>query len=167
MSRMFYVSAIIICCIGVGYFKSNQLKKRYRNLCLIKAALCDAKSQIMFFGFDIARVLTAAGKSSKAEPLFSVAAKDIEKKGAAKAWSDALDTCAKDMCLNEEDVHVLVQLSSRLGMTDTKGQKNNIDGVVALLETSIADAKENKDRYCPLCLGGGALVGMFLGLMII
>ena len=167
MTKLLCVCAIIAGCVGVGYFKSNQLKTRYKNLCLIKAALCDAKSQIAFFGFDIARVLTASGKTSKAEPLFSVAAKNVSKSGAAKAWSDALDICAKEMCLNKEDVHILMQLSSRLGMTDARGQKNNIDGVVSLLETSIADAKENKDRYCPLCLGGGALVGMFLGLMII
>lgn len=167
MLKLICVVGVILFCSGVGYMKSYQLKKRHQNLCKIKVALSDVKSRIAFFGFDIARALAIAGKSANAEPLFSLAADKIKLKGAAAAWREALGLCKDEMYLTTDDIHSLSQLSSRLGMTDYEGQIINIDGVIALLDTNIADAKCDKDRYCSLYLGGGTLIGVFLGLMII
>ena len=167
MLKLACVVSVILLCSSAGYIKSYKLKKRYQNLCRIKAALCDVKSRITFFGFDIARALAIAGKIASAEPLFSLAADKIKQKGAAAAWREALDLSKEEMCLSADDIHSLSQLSSRLGMTDCEGQIKNVDGVIALLDTNIADAKCDKDRYCSLYLGGGTLIGIFLGLMII
>ena len=167
MTKFFLIGVIFVLCYGIGYIKSFNLKCRYRSLCDIRAALCDMKSQIGFFGFDISMTLITSGRKTSAGILFENAAAAVREKGIAKAWTDAVECCGGELCLCEEDKSALKQLSVRLGMTDCDGQMKNIDGVVALLETSIADAKYNMDRYCSLYLGGGALIGVFLGLMII
>ena len=167
MTKLFLIGVVIALCYGVGSVKSARLKSRYKNLCSIKTALCDMKSRIGFFGFDISRSLLASGRKKSAEILFKRAAESVCEKGISKAWSDAVEVCGGELCLCEEDKTALLQLSGRLGMTDCDGQMKNIDGVIALLDINIADAKYNMDRYCPLYLGGGVLVGAFLGLMII
>lgn len=167
MTKVVLAIILFALCSWTGFYKSNCIKARYQNLCHMKAALSNLKIQISFFGYDIAHALSLAAKNTSIEVLFKKAAVMVEKSGAQKAWNEATDEYFKELLFEEEDLMVIKMLAQKLGMTDSEGQIKNIDGVCAMLDTNIADAKSKKEKYSSLYLRGGVLVGVFLGLMII
>lgn len=167
MTKVILVAFVFVICTWTGFYKSNIIKERYQNLCYIKAALSNLKMRISFFGYDISRALENSAKNTTVEELFKSAALMVEKVGVQKAWSKAVDEHYKELFFEEEDCVVLKMLSTRLGMTDCEGQIKNVDGVCAMLDTNIENAKHKKEKYSSLYLRGGVLVGVFLGLVII
>ena len=167
MTRILLIGCVFLLCVWTGFYNSEKIKMRYKNLCLIKSALGILKTNISFFGYDICRAMAATDTKTQVEGLFEQASKNTPVLGAQKAWSTAVKECSKDLCLDEEDISTLVLLSARLGMTDEEGQIKNIDGVCAMLDTSIASAKYERDKYCKLYSGGGVLIGLFFCIMLV
>jgi len=166
MHRLILVCILFLVCACVGFCQSEKIRLRYKNLCTLKAALGIVKTNIEFFGYDISRALRATEEKTEVKGLFCVAAKNIAEHGVQAAWSMAVRECSDELSLIEEDKETLILLGARLGMTDTEGQKKNIDAVCAMLDTNITSAKENMDRYCRLYSSGGVMVGLFLAIVL-
>lgn len=167
MTKVVLAIFLFVLCSWTGFYKSKCIKLRYQNLCHMKAALSNLKIHISFFGYDIAHALSLAAKNTSIEALFKKAAAMVEKSGAQKAWNDATDELFKELLFEEEDLMVIKLLAQKLGMTDSEGQIKNIEGVCAMLDSNIADAKNKKEKYSSLYMRGGVLAGVFLGLVII
>lgn len=166
MLRLILVCLLFLVCTWVGFCQSEKMRLRYKNLCTIKAALGIVKTNIEFFGYDISRAMSAAEEKTEVKGLFCAAAKNIADHSVQAAWSMAVRESSGELSLIEEDEETLILLGARLGMTDTQGQKKNIDAVCAMLDMNIASAKENMDKYCRLYSSGGVLVGLFLAIVL-
>lgn len=160
------ICIVFLACASVGFCQSEQIRQRYKNLCSIKSALGILKTNIEFFGYDISRAMRATEEKTEVKGLFSDAARLIGEHGVQAAWTMAVKECASEFSLIEEDEGTLILLGARLGMTDTEGQKKNIDAVCSMLDMNINSAKENKDRYCRLYSSGGVMVGLFLAIVL-
>lgn len=167
MIRLFLVVIVILASTLAGYCKSYAITQRYKSLCEISAALEVLKTKIAFFGCELCAGLESASEHSFVKELFCDAATFAKSKGASEGWVCALEKNAKSLELTKEDLESLKTLSKRLGMTDSLGQEKNIEATLCRLQTNLVDAKTEKDKYSSLYIKGGALVGVFLGLMIL
>lgn len=166
MHRLILILVLFLVCACVGFCQSEKIRLRYKNLCRLKTALGIVKTNIEFFCYDIGRALRETEEKAEVKGLFCVAAKNIAEHGVQAAWSMAVRECSGELSLTEDDEEALILLGARLGMTDTEGQKKNIDAVCAMLDTNIISAKENMDRYCRLYSSGGVMVGLFLAIVL-
>ena len=124
-------AVIFTACTYWGMRKSGELKGRCTALNGISAALMQLETEISFCANDLKRAFLNIDKNTRTHGLFRDAAERIERYGIKKAWAYAVVN--NPMMLTEADRELVLMLSSKLGMTDTKNQLRHISYIKELV----------------------------------
>lgn len=149
-----------------GMYEAKKLKDRVEFMKAVSSGLIRAKSQIEFGKFDIGYIFKRLA-IEKDRDLFKLCGEDIKQRGIKSAWENAVNNVCEDGILKDTDKNIILQLGNTLGMSDVKGQINNIDMVVAELEKCILDAEDENTRLGKVYRGCGVLLGVFIMIILI
>lgn len=150
-------------CGYFGFRMRMTLKMRQKSLADICASLEALEGEI---GFSVNRLKKAFERVDRSG-LFTLAAENIERDGAKKAWCDAVHTMQTKLCLTDADCDALLMLGSNIGKTDSDEQIKSIRYVKSLVAAQEKQASEEYNRYARLYSGGGVLVGALIIIILI
>lgn len=161
------IGAIMICaaCTYMGIRKSNELRGRYKSLKNIETALGYLETEISFSSNDLKHAFMNIDKNADTKGLFRDASEKIEEFGIKKAWAYAV--MKSTMPLLNADRELILMLSAKLGMTDTKNQLKHIGYIKELVNAQSVSAENEYNRLGRIYRGGGVLAGIFIILIIV
>lgn len=165
--KLIGAAAVFISCAYAGFSVSDRLKKRGLYLRNIVIALDLLETEISFGGSRIKQAFARIDAASDTRGLFNAAAGKVEELGIKKAWKEAVEEKRDELRFTESDAEELMSLGERLGMTDTENQIKNIRYVKKRLEARADEAEGEYERMGRLYRSGGALIGLFLILLLI
>ncbi len=165
------VGGILILAAGgyLGVSLSAAYRRREKGIAGLIYALRVMKTEIGFCESYVADIFCELSERLTGEfaDLFARAeamARDGVK--TADCMSRAIEASAGTLCLHPEEIRVMMEFSSQLGMSDRKRQLENIDKTVELLEEIRGSAHEETVRNAKMkqtfCLLGAALVVILL-----
>ncbi len=149
-----------------GMCEARKLKTRVEFLKAVSSGLERAAAEIEFGKYEIAYIFQGLNINND-KGLFKICSKNIKSMGIKNAWEKAVEVVNENGFLKEDDKSVIIQLGNSLGMSDVKGQKNNINMVVSELMKSILRAEDENERLGKVYRGCGALLGVFILIILI
>lgn len=156
-------AAMILCAFTAGgFWISAEMRRRCTFWERFITALEMLKAEIGYNGSDLKKAFEAAAGVSCLK-LFECAANKLFALGIDAAWAEAV----RESGVNEEDMKLLLLLSSRLGKTDVEGQLKHIAYISALaIEAKTAAEKAYAEKGA-LFRRSGVLIGIFAVLILI
>lgn len=149
-----------------GMCEAKKLKDRVDFLKAVSSGLVSTKTQIEFGKFDLGYIFKRFAMD-KDRNIFKLCGESIRNLGIKSAWENAVNNACEDGFLKDADKNIILQLGNSLGMSDIKGQINNISMVVAELEKSIITAEDENSRLAKVYRGCGVLLGVFIMIILI
>ncbi len=83
------------------------------------------------------------------------------------AWNIASQKVCTNQCMEEADIEILKQFSSRLGRTDLEGQISNITLHIELLNKNLVQAEENIKDKSRVAINTGVFAGVIVSILLI
>ena len=164
--KLFGAIAIIFCAWLLGKSLSGSLKRREESLRGFHSALKLLESEISYSHNSMDVALKNIGKSVYMQGFFEEISKKVNEKGVRLAWRDAVLKYKEQLGLLEEDLRILLVLSSELGVTDKENQIKNIRYVMSMLKDAENEAHEKftslSRLYRSLSMGAGAMAVILL-----
>lgn len=155
-----------------GEFKAKSLTLRLQQLQQFQQALHLLTAEISYTVTPLPAAFENISKTIKGTvgEIFGRAGMIMRKDGdsnAREAWQQAVSELFPETFFSEEDVKIVEQLGTSLGMSDREGQLKQIKLVSGLLKGALDEALERRNRnermwrYLGL-LGGLVLVVVFI-----
>lgn len=163
MLKLIGAVMIIAVCAYIGFAAGEEAKHRQRLLEETASALELLKSEICFSDTELKKAFINIDRVTDTEGIFARAAERIEEEGISRAWNRAVESAG----LDEEDEHVLKLLSSKIGKTDSEGQRRHIEYTASLLRERARDAKEIYEKNGKIYRSVGFLAGAAAVLLLI
>ena len=146
-----------------GIKLSANLRTRAGSLADICASLELLESEISFSVNKLKKAFIRADRNG----LFTLAAGNLERMSAKKAWDNALCDMQSKLCLRKADIDILGQLGQNIGKTDTEDQLKNIRYIKNIAMQQEKQARADYDRFGKLYRNGGVLIGLLAVIILI
>ncbi len=150
-------------CGYLGFRLSMTMKTRLKNLIDIYTSLEMLESEINFSVNKLKKAFERIDRNG----LFLSAAENMEKDGAKKAWTDAVNKNKERLCLTDADSDILLVLGKSIGRTDTDDQLKNIKYVKSMINAQKDAAQAEYKRFGKLYSSGGVLAGLMAVIILI
>ena len=167
MLRLFGGICVLVFASYGGFYMSGRLKTRRDFLRSMSESLTYIASEIEFGHCELADIFMRIDNSSAACDFFRKCAEGLQKSGIRRAWEKSVASCRENMPLKKEDIDVLLQLSTQIGMSDITGQKTVISRAVTHLDTYASSADEEYARLGKTYRSCGVLLGVFFLIIVI
>ena len=152
--RIFGAVLIVGAFSYIGFSVSGAMRRRARFWEEFIAAVQVLRTEICFAHTDMSRALTAAADAGCRE-LFGAAAENLESRGMAESWKEAVNALA--MCGG--DKAALIAMGAGLGRSGEEGQRRQTE-YMAERAARIRDEAENEyERRGVLIRRGAVLLG--------
>jgi stage III sporulation protein AB len=153
----------------LGVVLSSAYRRRERGIAGLIYALRVMKTEIGFCESYVADIFhkLSARLSGEFSHLFA-RAESLAREGVktAECVSRAIGEFADALCLRPEEIRIMEEFASQLGLSDRKQQLENIDKTILLLEEEKGRAHEETARSAKMrqtfCLLGAALTVVLL-----
>ena len=150
-----------------GFYMSGRLKTRRDFLRYMSESLTYIASEIEFGHYELKDIFMRIDNSSAVYDFFKKCAERLHKSGIRRAWEQSITECRETIHLKNEDIDVLLQLGTQIGMSDIAGQKTAISRAVTHLDTFAGSADEEYRRLGKTYRSCGVLLGVFFLIMVI
>ena len=147
---------ILLICAYLGKYKSQSYENRVFELNRFQNALIMFKSKIVCE--DISKSIY-----ENDENIFSNALKD--ETNITLSWNRAVNNTQNSF--NKEDREHIKMLGKMLGKTDVKGQVNEIDLCISLINMQLNKAELEKEKNCKLFKTIGIVLGLGICIVLI
>ena len=156
---------ILLICIYLGNYKAKGYENRVTELNRFQNALIMFKSKIEFTFEPIKSIFEDISKIvyENKENIFFNSIKDI--KNLSKSWNNS--TIEIKNGLNNEDKEIIKMFGKMLGKTDVKGQVNEIDLCISLIERQLKKAETEKEKNTKLYKTMGIILGLGICIILI
>lgn len=166
MIRLIGVFMIFSACCAAGMIISASIRKKLERLNLFRRMSDEISTFIRYNSLTVREIFMKLQENKAYSSLAFINAYDYGFKGRAAAaiWLEGIDS---DPELTADEKHILSQLGTQLGTTDTQGQLSVISIFNEELEAMI---KKQSERYAvkgKLYRSIGVLAGAMLGILII
>ncbi len=147
-------------------------KRRVTELRVFQNALGLLESEIMFASTPLPRAVSELKRGLR-EPvaglfgLFGFILKQRAGYTADEAWSMAINETRKFLCLDKEDIDIILDFGKNLGSTDKENQQKNFLRIRYQLDEQLRKAEEKRGRNEKLCKSLGFLLGAALVTLLV
>ena len=161
--KLISLSLILIICIYLGNFKAKTFENRVVELNKFQNSLIMFKSKIEFTQEPIKNIFEDISKViyENSENIFQNTI--IEDKDISISWNNSIKNI--NNYFTNEDKEIIKMLGKMLWKTDVKGQVNEIDLCISLIERQIKKADTEKEKNYKLYKTMGIILG--LGICVI
>lgn len=155
-----------------GFMYSERLKNRIKQLCVFQDGLTQLEFNVRYMNLPIAQALSMAGKTcgGAVEKIFT-GASDIMLEGvgfsAGEAFCKAIDENRKSLDISENEVEILKSFSKTMGGGDRETEISNIKTALIRLCAAKDQAEEETLRKVKMSRAMGALLGLFIVIVLI
>lgn len=156
---------ILLICAYLGKYKSQSYENRVFELNRFQNALIMFKSKIEFTYEPLKNIFEDISKSiyENDENIFSNALED--ETNITLSWNRAVNNTQNSF--NKEDREHIKMLGKMLGKTDVKGQVNEIDLCISLINMQLNKAELEKEKNCKLFKTIGIVLGLGICIVLI
>ncbi len=145
-------------CTALGLSRGMALKER--TVCLGEFRRCLARlTRELTFSLRPLPDLVAGLRARGAAGDFFAAWRESDRETWGERWQFALETTR--LPLREEDRQLLRETGEILGRYDGESQKQALEGILARLEGSLAQARADENRLFRVYLALGVTAGLF------
>lgn len=153
----------------LGVILSSSYRRRERGIAGLVYALRVMKTEIGFCESYVADIFhELSGRVSGEVGRMFARAEILAREGGktAECVQRAIGESAEALCLHPEEIRIMAEFASQLGLSDRKRQLENIDKTILLLEEELGRAHEETARSAKMrqtfCLLGAALTVVLL-----
>ena len=156
---------ILLICIYLGNYKAKSYEIRTSELNKFQNALIMFKSKIEFTYEPIKNIFEDISKIiyEKEENIFLNSIRN--EKEISSSWVNS--TIKIKNGFNNEDKEIIKMLGKMLGKTDVKGQVNEIDLCISLIEGQLKKAETEKEKNTKLYKTMGIILGLGICIILI
>ena len=156
---------ILLICIYLGNYKAKSYEIRTSELNKFQNALIMFKSKIEFTYEPIKNIFEDISKIiyEKEENIFLNSIRN--EKEISSSWVNS--TIKIKNGFNNEDKEIIKMLGKMLGKTDVKGQVNEIDLCISLVERQLKKAEKEKEKNVKLYKTMGIILGLGICIILI
>lgn len=160
---------ILVIIIGIssylGILKAKTYENRVKELNKFQNALLMFKSKIEFTYEPIKIIFEEISKVIYKNEANIFLLTSREEKSITSSWSDSINYYKNDF--NNEDKEIIKMFGKLLGKTDIKGQVNEIELTMKLIEKQIEKAEYEKNKNSKLYKTMGVVLGMGICIILI
>lgn len=168
--RIVAAAAVVLGGGYIGMLFASRFVVRVGQIEQLQLIITQIGFNIEFLKMPVAKALSSAalGRRGAVGRIFSDAAERISVEGLSP--SAALERTVLEnrsfLCITEEDIGVLTEFASNLGLGDIESEMNNIGAAKARLSLAKSVAEGERDQKAKLHRGMGLLGGMFVALIL-
>lgn len=159
-------AAIVGGSVFIGKNMTERLKKRKENLKAFHNALVMLESEINYSANSIDRAFKNISGAVDLTEFFEYVIEEMKDRGIRKAWNSGITKFKTSFALTDDDVKILLTLSSELGITDRENQIKNIRYVLTMLEKAETEADSRYSSlsglYRNISIGAGLTAAILL-----
>ena len=160
-------SVVVICmCVLIGYCYTAKLKRRIEflecfnhDIIMLKSRISEREKLSMAFKY--------VSYFSSFEKLWITWTENLEAAGIRKAFEISLSKYRDELNLTKTDIKTMLMLTSGLGKTDIKSQKEHIDYVFGMINMLCENARSEYESNCKLYRSGSVLAGILLVILLL
>ena len=149
----------------IGFLKAADYEVRCFDLKLFQNALIVFKSEIEFTHEPINNIFESISHIIYQDKDNVFINTNIQNDSLYKSWSKAVDMTRKGF--NNEDIKIIKSFGKLLGKTDIKGQINEIELTLKLIEKQIENAENEKEKNSKLYKTLGITCGIGICIILI
>lgn len=149
----------------IGFLKAADYEVRCLDLKLFQNALIVFKSEIEFTHEPINNIFESISHIIYQDKDNVFINTNIQNDSLYKSWSKAVDMTRKGF--NNEDIKIIKSFGKLLGKTDIKGQINEIELTLKLIEKQIENAENEKEKNSKLYKTLGITCGIGICIILI
>ena len=149
----------------IGFLKAADYEVRCLDLKLFQNALIVFKSEIEFTHEPINNIFESISHIIYQDKDNVFINTNIQNDSLYKSWSKAVDMTRKGF--NNEDIKIIKSFGKLLGKTDIKGQINEIELTLKLIEKQIENAEKEREKNSKLYKTLGITCGIGICIILI
>lgn len=162
---------IVICCGLLGLYKANRYIQRVKEIRMLKAALIQLETEIIYFSNFISEALNTVAKSIQGPwgNFFSQVARDLADRreySIAECWIKNLEHYKSEFYIDEPEYEVLVRFGEKLGMSDCESQKKYFELAQQQLLVEERNAEQLCAKYVQMYRSLGILCGLAIAIVL-
>ncbi len=162
---------IVICCGLIGLYKANRYIQRVKEIRMLKTALIQLETEIIYFSNFMSDALSAVAKSVQGpwRDFFYKVARvlaDRTEYSVAECWRKNLDYYKKQFFIGEPEYEILVRFGSNLGTSDSESQKKYFELAQQQLLVEERKAEELCSKYVQMYRSLGILCGLAIAIIL-
>lgn len=170
--KLFGCLVIMACSTSAGYMLASGYRKRVIELRGFQSALQLLEDEIMFTSTPLPQAGLELGKrmNSPIADLFELFGHILKQRigyTAGEAWNMAMDKYRNFLCLNQEDIDIILGFGKNLGSTDKENQQKSFRLVRHRLEEQLKKAEDGRIKNEKLCKSLGFLLGAALVTLLV
>lgn len=172
MLKLLGMGLMVSGCIGFGFYKGNQCKRRREELLELKKMMLLLKGEIKYQLTPLPEALSVVGKklNSPFGKLLEKMGKELNShktKGIYPIWSTYIKELEGRSALLKEDRKELLELGERLGGLDRETQLGAIIQYEQLLDFTLDEVQTTLSQKVKLCHTLGITGGLFLFILLL
>ena len=162
---------IVMCCGLLGLYKANRYVQRVKEIRMLKAALIQLETEVIYFSNFISEALKTVAKSTQGpwRDFFYQVARDLADRAEysiAECWKKNLEHYKKDFFIAEPEYEVLVRFGEKLGMSDCESQKKYFELAQQQLLVEEKNAEQLCSKYVQMYRSLGILCGLAIAIIL-
>ncbi|MEW6621674.1 MAG: stage III sporulation protein SpoIIIAB [Bacillota bacterium] len=172
MLKILGAITIIVSCSVIGYSFAKQYNARVYQVRKLRTSLKMLETEIAYSMNLLPEALRKVG-SKLVNPisiLYDYSADTLSKntgKTMELIWRDALNKLKVDSSLKDEELEILADFGSGLGISDREEQLKNLRFVQEQLKIIEINAEDERQRHAKIYQTLGVLIGLALSLILI
>ena len=159
---------LFLACLWLGWDRTRRRKQRVACLRAFRQSVADLGRELTFSLAPVDSLLDRMGEGTGPVPAFFALCRERFRASGGESWAESwrLALTEAGLPVAESDLLLLVRAGEILGRWDGESQQKALSELLARLDETIFDSREEEKRLFRVDLALGAAAGLFCVLLL-